>query len=252
MDQYGATYRQDSVIRYTAPATAQLTEIRATYQSLETALPIRVGALPYMATATIQPAIDYLALGNTVDFTVVATDQYGDAYPVDWSYHFAPATPGQYIIAYEGERTVRDTIVVLPPYPNLALGKPVTASSHENAGTLPTGINDGDLATRWGSAHKDNEYITIDLLQPCFIDHITLRWEAAYANSFALLITDTIPLSFTPYTLHLTPYTLHLTLYTLHNPNHPFLGSYHYYQTPVPNRCSIPLFGVSYPLGIPR
>ena len=207
MDQYGATYRQDSVIRYTAPATAQLTEIRATYQSLETTLPIRVGALPYMATATIQPTIDYLALGNTVDFTVAATDQYGEAYPVDWTYHFAPATPGQYIIAYEGERTVRDTIVVLPPYPNLALGKPVTASSHENAGTLPEGINDGDLSTRWGSAHKDNEYITIDLLQPCFIDHITLRWEAAYANSFALLITDTIPLSFTPYTLHLTPFT---------------------------------------------
>ena len=207
LDQYGATFRADSIIHYTAPATAQLTEIRATYQSLATALPIRVGALPYMATATIQPAIDYLALGNTVDFTIAATDQYGEAYPVDWTYHFAPATPGQYIIAYEGERIVRDTVVVLPPYPNIALGKPVTASSHENAGTLPKGINDGDLSTRWGSAHKDNEYITIDLLQPSFIDHITLRWEAAYANSFALLITDTIPLAFTPYTLHSTPFT---------------------------------------------
>lgn len=207
LDQYGATFRADSIMHYTAPATAQLTEIRATYQSLETALPIRVGALPYMATATIQPAIDYLALGNTADFTVVATDQYGEAYPVDWSYHFAPATPGQYIIAYEGERTVRDTIVVLPPYPNLALGKPVTASSYENAGTLPTGINDGNLATRWGSAHKDNEYITIDLQQACFIDHITLSWEAAYANSFALLITDTIPQASTLYTLHSTPFT---------------------------------------------
>ena len=193
LDQYGATYRADSIVHYTAPATEQLTEIRATYQSLETALPIRVGALPYMATATIQPAIDYLALGNTVDFTIAATDQYGEAYPVDWTYHFAPATSGQYIIAYEGERTVRDTIIVLPPYPNIALNKPVTASSYENAGTLPAGINDGDLSTRWGSAHKDNEYITIDLQQPCFIDHITLRWEAAYANSFALLITDTIP-----------------------------------------------------------
>ena len=207
LDQYGATFRADSIIHYTAPATAQLTEIRATYQSLATALSIRVGALPYMATATIQPAIDYLALGNTVDFTIAATDQYGEAYPVDWTYYFAPATPGQYIIAYEGERIVRDTVVVLPPYPNIALGKPVTASSHENAGTLPKGINDGDLSTRWGSAHKDNEYITIDLLQPCFIDHITLRWEAAYANSFALLITDTIPLAFTPYTLHSTPFT---------------------------------------------
>ena len=200
LDQYGATFRADSVIHYTAPATAQLTEIRVTYQSLATALPIRVGALPYMATATIQPAIDYLALGNTVDFTIAATDQYGEAYPVDWTYHFAPATPGQYIITYEGQFTVRDTVIVLPPYPNIALDKPVTASSYENAGTLPTGINDGDLSTRWGSAHNDNEYITIDLLQTCFIDHITLRWEAAYASSFALLITDTIP-SLSPFAL---------------------------------------------------
>ena len=206
LDQYGATYRADSIIHYTAPATAQLTEVRATYQSMEATLSIRVGALPYMATATIQPAIDYLALGNTVDFTLAATDQYGEAYPVDWSYHFAPSTPGQYIITYEGELTVHDTVVVLPPYPNIALGKPVTASSHENAGTLPEGINDGDLSTRWGSAHNDNEYITIDLLQTCFIDHITLRWEAAYASSFALLITDTLPPAFTPYTLHSTPY----------------------------------------------
>lgn len=207
LDQYGATFRVDSIIHYTAPATAQLTEVRATYQSMESILPIRVGALPYIASATIQPAIDYLALGNTVDFTIAATDQYGEAYPLDWTYHFAPSTPGQYIITYEGQFTVRDTVIVLPPYPNIALGKPVTASSYENAGTLPTGINDGDLSTRWGSAHKDNEYITIDLLQSCFIDHITLRWEAAYANSFTLLITDTIPIASTLYPLHSTPFT---------------------------------------------
>ena len=44
------------------------------------------------------------------------------------------------------------------PYPNLALGRPATATSEENAGCLVTNINDGDAGTRWGSAHKDNEY----------------------------------------------------------------------------------------------
>ena len=127
---------------------------------------------------------------------------------MDWTYHFAPSTPGQYIITYEGQFTVHDTIIVLPPYPNIALGKPVTASSHENAGTLPEGINDGDLSTRWGSAHNDNEYITINLLQSCFIDHITLHWETAYANSFALLITDTIP-DLSPFSFHLSPFSFH-------------------------------------------
>lgn len=192
-DQYGATIRKDSIVIYTAPTTSQMTELRIQYKGLETTLPIRVGELPYIANAAIIPAMDYLALGSTMDFTLSATDQYGEPFPVDWHYHFAPITPGQYIIAYEGDLVIRDTIIVLPPYPNLALHKPVTASSYENAGTLPQGINDGDFSTRWGSAHQDNEYITIDLQQLCFIDHITLRWEAAYANSFALLITDTIP-----------------------------------------------------------
>ena len=71
-------------------------------------------------------------------------------------------------------------------YPNLALGKPVTASSFENAGTLPAGVNDGDAGTRWGSAHADNEYITIDLGEVCYIDHLVLRWEAAYASEYTL------------------------------------------------------------------
>ena len=193
LDQYGATYRADSIVHYTAPAAEQLTEVRATYQSLETALPIRVGELPYMATATIQPAIDYLALGNTVDFTLAATDQYGEAYPVDWTYHFAPATPGQYVITYQGQLTLHDTVIVLPPYPNIALNKPVQASSYENVGTMPEGVNDGDLSSRWGSAHRDNEYLIIDLQQPCFVDHVILHWEAAYASRFALLLTDTLP-----------------------------------------------------------
>lgn len=71
-------------------------------------------------------------------------------------------------------------------YPNLALGKSVTASSYENAGTLPININDGDQNTRWGSAHADNEYITIDLGETCYIDHLVLRWEAAYASRYAI------------------------------------------------------------------
>ena len=76
------------------------------------------------------------------------------------------------------------------PYPNLALGKPVTASSEENAGCLKANLTDGDVATRWGSEHRDGEYVTVDLQQQCYIDHIVLRWETAYASTYELALSD--------------------------------------------------------------
>ena len=88
-----------------------------------------------------------------------------------------------------------NSVTSLSDYPNIALGKSTTASSSEDSGTLPEYINDGDFNTRWSSEWQDNEYITIDLEQYSFIDHITLHWETAYASQFAILITDEQPSS---------------------------------------------------------
>lgn len=76
------------------------------------------------------------------------------------------------------------------PYPNLALHKPVEASSAENAGSAATLLTDGDLTTRWGSGHKDGEYAIVDLQQKCYIDHLILRWEAAYASEYEIALSD--------------------------------------------------------------
>lgn len=89
-------------------------------------------------------------------------------------------------IADEPVSNVKDELAWNLPYPNLALGKQVSASSFENAGTKPEGVNDGKLDTRWGSTHKDNEYVTIDLGRTCYIDHLVLRWETAYASKYSL------------------------------------------------------------------
>jgi len=75
-------------------------------------------------------------------------------------------------------------------YPNLALHRPVTASSSENAGTQPAGATDGSYTTRWGSEHRDNEYIVVDLQQRCYVDHVIIHWEAAYASRLELAISD--------------------------------------------------------------
>lgn len=75
-------------------------------------------------------------------------------------------------------------------YPNIALHKPVTASSEENAGTLKESATDGDLTTRWGSQHRDNEWMMVDLKERCYIDEVVIYWEAAYASRFELAISE--------------------------------------------------------------
>lgn len=93
-------------------------------------------------------------------------------------------------IADQPEETSSDPLAWSLPYPNLALNKPVTASSEENAGCLAKFLTDGKLDTRWGSAHKDNEYAIVDLQQQCYIDHLILRWEAAYATRYEIALSD--------------------------------------------------------------
>ncbi len=90
----------------------------------------------------------------------------------------------------ENEEIVPDPLAWDLPYPNLALHKPVTVSSEENAGCLAVNLTDGQTNTRWGSAHRDNEYAIVDLQQVCYIDHIILRWETAYASEYELAFSD--------------------------------------------------------------
>ena len=90
----------------------------------------------------------------------------------------------------ENEQIEPDPLAWNLPYPNLALHKPVTASSEENAGCLAVNLTDGDVTTRWGSAHRDNEYVVVDLQQVCYIDHLILRWETAYASEYELAFSN--------------------------------------------------------------
>ena len=90
----------------------------------------------------------------------------------------------------EEDTSVPDPMAWDLPYPNLALHKPVSASSEENAGCLKENLTDGDKSTRWGSAHQDNEYAIVDLGQICYIDHVTLRWETAFASEYELAFSN--------------------------------------------------------------
>ncbi|HET6299144.1 MAG TPA: discoidin domain-containing protein [Kribbella sp.] len=73
------------------------------------------------------------------------------------------------------------------PQPNLALNKPATASTgNEIAGQAV----DGSLSTRWGSERTDNHWLQVDLGSPTSIKGATMYWEAAYARTYTLQVSD--------------------------------------------------------------
>ncbi len=101
-------------------------------------------------------------------------------------------TRQQHVTTIADEQTItpKDSMAWNLPYPNLALHQPVTVSSYENAGCVAANLTDGDPATRWGSAHHDNEWAMVDLGEQCYIDHLVLRWEAAYASRYELALSN--------------------------------------------------------------
>jgi hypothetical protein len=76
------------------------------------------------------------------------------------------------------------------PSLNLALNRPVTCSSVENASTACPNAVDGNVTTRWSSGFADPQWITVDLgfIRP--FNRVTLRWEAAYARSYQIQVSN--------------------------------------------------------------
>ncbi len=75
---------------------------------------------------------------------------------------------------------------------NAALNKPATASSSENGvGTSAPNAVDGDAGTRWSSEHSDPQWLTVDLGSAQTVCGVDLKWEAAYATSYKIQVSDT-------------------------------------------------------------
>ncbi|WP_271189002.1 cellulose binding domain-containing protein [Dactylosporangium matsuzakiense] len=70
------------------------------------------------------------------------------------------------------------------PPGNLALRRPVTASSAEGTGLAAANAVDGDRGTRWSSSYTDPQWIQVDLGAVRPVRQVILRWEAAYARSY--------------------------------------------------------------------
>jgi hypothetical protein len=72
---------------------------------------------------------------------------------------------------------------------NVALNKPATASSVENAGTPAAAAVDGNGGTRWASAFADPQWLQVDLGSSLNVCRVGLSWEAAYGRSFQVQVS---------------------------------------------------------------
>ena len=75
--------------------------------------------------------------------------------------------------------------------PNLALGRPVVASSVESNTYPASNTVDGNTTTRWASAQGvDPQWIYVDLGSSYNVNQVTLNWEAAYAKAYQVQVSN--------------------------------------------------------------
>ena len=140
---------------------------------------------------TISPDEVSVPLGDKQRFKVTTINQFGD--PIQTcSYLFSADQIGDSYATYTcGGKTVKALVHVLPyAEVNLALGKPVTTSGYENAGTVPANAVDGDMTTRWGSRFLDEEWLEVDLKHCYTLDSVRIYWETAHATAYEILVSS--------------------------------------------------------------
>ncbi|WP_371675079.1 family 20 glycosylhydrolase [Streptomyces sp. NBC_01276] len=124
---------------------------------------------------------DQIAAGIMYPLRGLAQQTWGSPKPVPTYAAFTP------IVAAVGHNPAWPG-AALPG--NLALGRPTTASSTETADFPAAAATDGDPGTRWSSAYADPQWLQVDLGAPRDVGRVVLRWEAAYAKSFQIQLSD--------------------------------------------------------------
>jgi endoglucanase Acf2 len=141
-----------------------------------------------------------IAIGIPQKFTAVVYDQFKNPFPsaVTWSVSgggtvtqdgfFNPTAAGDFMIfaVQNGKRDTAFVTVKSLSSINIAMFKPVTVSSFEDAGTSGDKAVDGNVATRWSSKWTPNEYLQVDLQSNYTLSNVVLRWENAYATKYTL------------------------------------------------------------------
>lgn len=167
-----------------------------------TELELTVNDIPQVESARIEGVDSMVECETPLNLCLIGRNQYGEEKELrdaKWtlisnsgeeigiSDRFIPVRPGNYILRGEDAESgvkAEESLFVTPPMPLISGNAFAVGSSSENVGCKPENVNDGDLLTRWGSAHTDDEWIMLDLGEDCFISRIAVDWEAAYAAAY--------------------------------------------------------------------
>ncbi len=216
LDQYGATMQGN--ISWTASGRGTISSsglfsaaqnkgfatITATSGAISASAQLRIDEKPILKTATLLPTQQYLEAGKKLHFKLQMTDQYDEEYfeKIDWKIKkgdkvlktdslFDFTEIGTYTIeATTANQTFSHSIFISPAFSNIALNKTAIASSEENAGTPARFATDGNMTTRWGSAHSNPQWIYVNLGAISYISHINLVWETAYSSLYDIQVSD--------------------------------------------------------------
>jgi len=132
-----------------------------------------------------------MPLGDTQLFLICPINQFGIA--VDTCRETFRATQiGDTTVEFDCFTMTASALAHVLPYSavNLALHKPTATSGYENVGTKPENATDGDLNTRWGSRFLDDEWLEVDLEHCYILDSMRIYWEAAYATSYEIFVSQ--------------------------------------------------------------
>lgn len=186
-------------------ADGVLTKLGQLYSSM--AFPGLSADLPPVVMAGPDRFISQPASSVTLNGSVY--DANNDAALISWTQESGPSAsvfdnasaagpavsglvPGIYnyrMTATAGGKSDFDEVTVTVTTPNIALGKPVTASSVQGASTPSSAVNDGSLTTRWSSAYTDIEWIRIDLQAVYDLTGARIFWESAAAKNFKIQVS---------------------------------------------------------------
>ena len=169
------------------------------------------GPAPTLSSIAVTPANPTIQVDVTQQFAATGTNSDGTTQNLTSQVTWASTSPVVATISANsglatgvgvGASTISATLgsVVSPPQTlqvtsgggtvNLALNKPVVASSIEKS-TLPAAAAfDGNATTRWSSAFSDPQWIYVDLGANYTVNRVKLTWEAAYAKAFKIQVSN--------------------------------------------------------------
>ena len=156
------------------PATATATATSANAIAL-TWTP-SVTAIRYLVQRSLTSGGPYTTIGSTV-----ATGYTNSGLANGTTYYYVVSAANSF---GESSNSVQVSATTTVPSANLALNKPVTVSSVENAGLAGANAVDGNTSTRWSSAFSDPQWIYVDLQATVNVNRVKLNWEAAYGRAY--------------------------------------------------------------------